>query len=106
MSQYLKVEKEVINIQVTTTGQILVGKFTKDKGIRFTDYFNRDSKQDFAVLAEVKVLDMRSHEVLEENKFLAINVNYIVTATEVSSEYYNKLILSPDKAAQNELRRH
>ncbi len=97
MSQYLKLEKEVIYVQVTTTGQILVGKFTKDKGIRFTDYFNRDESNQnlFAVIAEVKVLDIQSHELLEENKFLAVNVNYIVTATEVSPEYYNQISFSP-----------
>jgi hypothetical protein len=98
MAQYLKVEKEVIHIQITTTGQILVGKFTKDKGIRFTDYFNRDfnhsASQDFVVLAEVKVLDIHSHKLLEESKFLAVNVSYIVTATEVSPEDYDRLYSS------------
>ena len=87
MEDYLKVQKEMIGIEVSTSHLILRGKFTKDKGIRFTDYFNRDkTKQGFVVLSDVDVMDARSRELIEHKKFLAVNVEYIVTATELEQE--------------------
>lgn len=87
MAEYLKVEKEMIRIEVTTPHLLLRGKFTKDKGIRFTDYFNRDkTKQSFVVLSDVEVIDGHSRQLIERKKFLAVNVEYVVTATEVEVE--------------------
>ena len=84
MAEYLKVEKEMIRIEVSTSHMILRGKFTKDKGIRFTDYFNRDkTKQGFVVLSDVEVIDGHTRQFIERKKFLAVNVEYIVTATEM-----------------------
>jgi hypothetical protein len=83
MVEYLKAEKESIQIEVTTLGQILVGKFHKDKGIRLIDYLNRvENKQKFIVLSDVNILDYRTRQIIETKEFLAINVEYIVTATE------------------------
>ena len=87
MSDYLKVDKEMIRIEVSTSHLILKGKFTKDKGIRFTDYFNRDkTKQSFVVLSDVEVIDGHSRQFIEHKKFLAVNVEYVVTATELEQE--------------------
>lgn len=88
---FLKIEKEKIQIEVTTPYQILMGNFTKDKGIRLTDYFNREqTKTGFIVMSEVTILDMATREILGKKEFLAINVEYIVTATEMrASEKHN-----------------
>ncbi len=87
MADYLKVDKEMIRIEVSTSHLILKGKFTKDKGIRFTDYFNRDkTKQSFVVLSDVEVIDGHSRQLIERKKFLAVNVEYVVTATELEQE--------------------
>lgn len=87
MAEYLKVEKEMIRIEVTTSHLMLRGKFTKDKGIRFTDYFNRDkTKQSFVVLSDVELIDGHTRQLIEHKKFLAVNVEYIVTATELEAD--------------------
>ncbi|MBN2144152.1 MAG: hypothetical protein JW774_05975 [Candidatus Aureabacteria bacterium] len=86
MAEYLKVEKERIKIKVLTVSHLLVGRFIKDKGIRFTDYFNRDKGQDFVVISDVKVYDPHSRDLIEEMDFLALNIHYIVAVTEMKDE--------------------
>lgn len=87
MEEYLKVKKEMIRIEVSTSHLILRGKFVKDRGIRFTDYITRDkTKQSFVVLSDVEVIDARSRQLIEHKKFLAVNVEYVVTATELEQE--------------------
>ncbi|EKD27343.1 MAG: hypothetical protein ACD_79C00751G0001 [uncultured bacterium] len=82
--QFLRVEKEQVVVEVTTPNQIVVGKFTKDKGIRLIDYFNRiDNQQGFIVLSEVEILDYSTRKQIAKKIFLAINVEYIVTFTQL-----------------------
>lgn len=83
MAGYLKVEKEQIGVEIMIPGQILVGSFTKDKGIRFTSYFNRtETQHGFIVVSDVTILDANTRKELGKQRYLAINVDYIVTATE------------------------
>lgn len=87
VEKFLKVEKEKIRVEMTIPDQILIGFFNKDKGIRLTDYFNRDqTKQGFVVLYDVSILDVKSRQEIEKKKFLAVNVDYIITATEIHEE--------------------
>jgi hypothetical protein len=86
MPEYLKVEKERIKIKIITVSHIMVGRFIKDKGIRFTDYLKRDKNQDFVVISDVKVLDLHTKETIEEMDFLAVNAHYIVAVTEMKDE--------------------
>lgn len=84
MPDYIKAERESIKIEVTTPMELLVGNFNKVKNIRFTDYFNQDrTKQGFVVMFDVEVYDLISRNLKEKKKFLAVNVEYIVTATEI-----------------------
>ncbi len=87
MDKYLKVEKEVIDAEIMTTNYLLVGKFTKDQGIRFIDYLRRPEVQQgrFITLADVKILNPHTKQVIDTRKFLGVNVKFIVTVTELDT---------------------
>lgn len=85
--RFLNLEKEYINVEITVPRQILRGKLKKDKGIRFTDYFNRDRKMNrFILLIDVEVIPLETNRTIERKKFLIVNLDYIVSATELEEE--------------------
>ena len=84
MNKYLKVEKESIIVEIMTPNHLLIGKLTKDKGIRFSDYLRRAEVQEglFITLSDVKILNLNTRELIDSKKFLGVNVKYIVTITD------------------------
>ena len=83
MQQFLKVDKEQLRVVITIPDQVLIGWFTKDKGIRFTDYLNRDKTgQGFIVISDVEVFDTKTNEQTGKRAFLAVNINFVITASE------------------------
>ena len=74
------IEKGSIKVRLTTTRNVIYGTLSKPESSRTLDFLN--SKQKFVALTDAVVFDSENTD-RQEKKFVAININSIVSVEEL-----------------------